>query len=413
MDEITRMAQDARKASLALMSATTKQKNDALKRLSKLLGERKKEIILANALDVKAAMSSLKSQAFIDRLRMTPEIIKGMIESLHQIEKLPDPVGKILEKRTLPTKMLLTKVSVPLGVIGIIYESRPNVTIEAAALCMKSSNASILRGGRDALHSHLFLFELVSEAFEHSLPYNTVQYIKNPEHAAVDALLKQDKYIDVIIPRGGHALIENVTKKSRIPVIRHYQGICHVFIDKDADVTMAIKIAVNAKVQRPATCNAAECFLIHSGAAKDVLPPLAKELARYNVEIRGCDKTRQIITCKEASDKDWDTEFLDLIVAVKIVSSLDEAIGFINTHGSGHSESIVTKNKRAQAIFTTNVDAAAVYVNASTRFTDGFEFGLGAEIGISTQKLHARGPMGLGELTSYKYVVWGFGQVRQ
>ena len=407
------MAQDARKASLALMSATTKQKNDALKRLSKLLGERKKEIILANALDVKAAMSSLKSQAFIDRLRMTPETIKGMIESLHQIEKLPDPVGKILEKRTLPTKMLLTKVSVPLGVIGIIYESRPNVTIEAAALCMKSSNASILRGGRDALHSNLFLFELVSKAFGHSLPPNTVQYIKNPDHAAVDALLKQDKYIDVIIPRGGHALIENVTKKSRIPVIRHYQGICHVFIDKDADVTMAIKIAVNAKVQRPATCNAAECFLIHSGAAKDVLPPLAKELARYNVEIRGCDKTRQIITCKEASDKDWDTEFLDLIVAVKIVSSLDEAIGFINTHGSGHSESIVTKNKRAQAIFTTNVDAAAVYVNASTRFTDGFEFGLGAEIGISTQKLHARGPMGLGELTSYKYVVWGFGQVRQ
>ena len=412
MDEVEIMAQSARKAALEMAAVTTKKKNAALQAVAKALKEKTRSLLEANARDVRLAASAGKNAAFIDRLSITSKTVQGMIESLQQVISLPDPVGIVLEKRTLRSKLLLTKVSVPIGVIGMIYESRPNVTIEAAALCTKSSNACILRGGSDALHSNMFLYGLMKEAFAGLLPTNTVQYLSIPGHEAVDRLLGMDKYIDLIIPRGGYSLIEAVTKKSRIPVLKHYQGICHVYIDKDADVATAITVCVNAKVNRPATCNAAECFLVHSSVAAQVLPLLAKQLEKYHVEIRGCERTKAFIECKRASAKDWDTEFLDLVVAIKIVDSVEEAIDFINLHGTGHSEAIISRKKSTQKLFTQMVDAAAVYVNASTRFTDGFEFGLGAEIGISTQKLHARGPVALKELTSYKYILWGNGQVR-
>ena len=414
-EEIDEIGRRAKESSLVLAKSSEEIRNKALSFISQGIENNISEIISENKKDLKVGEEKGLSSSLLDRLTLDEKRIRRMVDSLMAVIKLPDPLGRILWQTERPNGLIIKKVSVPIGVIGIIYESRPDVTVEASSLCFKSGNAVVLKGGSESLYSNSLLTEIIQEGIgQTGLPKEAVQLIRSKEHLAVDYLLSLDQYLNLIIPRGGEALIEKVVSRSRIPVIKHYKGICHIYIDKEADLEMAINVAYNSKVQRPATCNATETLLVHKNIAQKFLPSFFQKLKEAGVEVRGCPETRKIIPeAREAKEADWSTEYLDLILSIKIVNSLDEAITHINRYGTEHSEAIITKDKERGERFLKEVDAAAVYLNASTRFTDGYEFGLGAEIGISTDKIHARGPMGLNELTSYKYIVFGNGQIRE
>ncbi len=413
--QVTAAVQRAKAAARQLARATTEQKNDALKAMAAALRSHSKRILEANTLDVKAARAAGLSPAMVERLALNDKRIGEMVQSVEAVIGLPDPVGEVLRAWHRPNELEIRKVRVPLGVIGIIYESRPNVTSDCAALCLKSGNAVVLRGGSESFRSNEAIRAALAEALAAAgLPEAAVTTIPTADRAGVDVMLQLDQLIDVIIPRGGEALIQKITASSRIPVIKHAKGVCHVYVDEHADLMMAQTIAMNAKCQRPATCNAMETLLVHERVAKQFLPEALKALQGAGVEIRADRLTRAIVPgLKAASEEDWVTEYLDLVLSVKVVGSLEEAIEHIGRYGSSHSDAIVTRDHGHAERFVREVDSAAVYVNASTRFTDGYQFGLGAEIGISTDRIHARGPMGLEELTTYKYVVYGSGQIRQ
>ncbi len=383
--------------------------------MAEIVRKHQADILSANAHDVTAAKAEGLSAALIDRLTLTQTRLGEMGQSIEAIVALPDPVGEVVKTWQRPNGLEIRKTRVPLGVIGIIYESRPNVTSDCASLCLKSGNAVVLRGGAESFRSNQAIGTALKEALRASgLPEAAVGTIPTADRAGVDVMIRLDQYIDVIIPRGGEALIRKIAETSRIPVIKHAKGVCHVYVDEAADVAMAQTIVLNAKCQRPATCNAMETLLVHERLAEAFLPEIIKHLQEARVEIRGDERTRAAVPgLKAAAEEDWSAEYLDLILSVKVVKSLDEAIEHISRYGSSHSDAIITQDQAHADRFVREVDSAAVYVNASTRFTDGFQFGLGAEIGISTDRLHARGPMGLEELTTYKYVVYGTGQIRQ
>ncbi len=410
---VLNIAKQAKEASYKLSNASTAVKNNALIMMAQALEEMKDEILQGNQLDLENAKKKGLKAALIERLMLNDQRIDGMIKGLLDLVELPDPVGSGTMVRR-PNGLTLLKQRVPLGVVGIIYESRPNVTSDAAGLCIKTGNAVILRGGSEAINSNKAIVKALCKGIEKAgLPTACIQLIEDTSRERVQELFKMRDYVDVLIPRGGEALIKNVVENSQIPVIETGAGNCHVYVDEFADLDMAKSILINAKTNRPSVCNAAETLLVHEKIASDFLPTALDELKKLGVEIRGCEKTLKIYPdAKLANDEDWSTEYLDLILAVKVVSSLDEAIYHINKFGTSHSEAIVTKDYERANQFLARVDAACVYVNASTRFTDGGEFGMGAEIGISTQKLHARGPMGLEELTTVKYLIMGSGQVR-
>ncbi len=411
--QIENIAKQAQVASRVLANVPSTTKNAVLMDMAAALLSNKAVILKANRKDIAASRS--KGKAFIDRLTLNEVRIKQMADGLLDVAKLKDSVGELIRGWDTPNGLRIQKVRSAIGVIAIIYESRPNVTADCIGLCLKSGNSVILRGGRESLNSNLAIFDVLNSVIQqHALPAGSINLIKTREHKAVDILLKLNNYIDVVIPRGGEELIKKVVNSSRIPVIKHYKGICHVFVDEWADLNMAEKICFNAKVQRPGVCNAMECMLVHRDVAIRFLPGMLKKFKEAGVEIRGCDLTRKIAKwVKRATEKDYRTEYLDLILSVKVVGCLDEAISHINNYGSHHSDSIVTEDYTEALKFLKQVDSACVYQNASTRFTDGNQFGMGAEIGISTDKLHARGPMALEELTTYKYMVFGSGQVRQ
>lgn len=371
-------------------------------------------LLRANAQDVAAAEQQGLSPAQVDRLRLTPARLKAAADGLREIAVLPDPVGRVLDSSVRPNGLHVHKVGVPLGVIFFIYEARPNVTVDAAGLCVKAGNAVILRGGKEALHSNTALHQLLQDALRaHDLPPDALQLVPTTDRAAVGHLLQLNEFIDLAIPRGGESLIRRVAEEARMPVLKHYKGNCHVYVDRSADPDMAERILINAKCQRPGVCNAAESLLVHRDVAETFLPRAAAALRERRVELRGCPVTCRLIPeATPATEEDFAAEYLALILSIKVVDNLEEAIGHIARYGSGHTEAIVTNDWTAARRFTTAVDSSAVMVNASTRFNDGFEFGLGAEIGISTDRFHARGPCGLHELTSYKYIVYGDGQVR-
>lgn len=414
--EIKEIAIRARKASLNLSSATTAEKNDALQAIARGIESNRKLLKEENEKDLVMAEQNGLSEAMVDRLRLTHERIDSMVKGLRQLIELPDPVGTVLETKDRPNGLKIHKVRVPVGVIGIIYESRPNVTIDCAGLCLKSGNASILRGGKEAMHSNRAMASIITEALQESpLPDDAVQLIPTTEREALNHLLTMDEYVHCIIPRGGEGLIRFVAEKSRVPVIKHYKGVCNLFIDASADLNMAQKIAVSSKCGRPGVCNAIENLVVEASIAEEFLPRVAKQLTKQGCELIVDDRVGTILndfTTRTATNDDYAEEFLDLRLAIKVVNSLEEAISFVNQYGSGHSESIITSNKKRAESFLNEVDASSVYWNASTRFTDGFEFGLGAEIGISTDRLHARGPMGLEELCTYKYQIIGSGQFK-
>ncbi|HET7057515.1 MAG TPA: glutamate-5-semialdehyde dehydrogenase [Nitrospiraceae bacterium] len=412
---VVELVQKARLSTGRLASLSTTLKNQALVAMADGLVANADDILAANDKDLDAFSSSKDKQAMADRLRLTPERIEAMADGIREIAKLVDPVGQTLNMRRRPNGMQVGRVRVPIGVIGIIYESRPNVTADSAALCLKSGNACVLRGGSEAIHSNTTIAAVLSEAAEKAgVPPGAITFVDRTERDVVVELLKQDQYIDVIIPRGGESLMKTVTEQSRIPVIKHDKGVCHIYIDADADVAMAKSIATNAKVQRPSTCNAMETLLVHQSSARAVLPDLVSELMKSGVEVRGCAKTLSLCPeVKPAHDSDYGQEFLSLILAVKVVKNIEEAMEHIARYGSHHTEAIVTKDYGRAMRFLREVDASAVMVNASTRLNDGNQFGLGAEIGISTTRIHARGPMGLEELTCTKFVVLGSGQIRE
>lgn len=413
------MARAAREASLALANAPTELKNKAILRLAELIEENLENLKRENAKDLEAGEANGLTKAMLNRLELNQKRVKGMVVGARQVADLGDPVGESLETYNHPQGFIIEKVRVPIGVIGIIYESRPNVTVDCAILCLKSGNASILRGGKEAFHTNTALAALVTQALDEAgLPSKAVQFIPTTDRAALNTLLKLNDQLQCIIPRGGEGLIRFVSENSTIPVIKHYDGICTVYVDKAADATMAQSIVVNAKTQYPSVCNAAENLLVHRNVVETLLPKIARGLAEKGVELRGDATSKaallaQGIDCIGASENDWSTEYLDLILSIKVVDSLEEAVGFINTYGSSHSDAIVTSDPETATSFLNGVDSATVYWNVSTRFTDGFEFGLGAEIGISTDRLHARGPMGLRELCSYKYKIAGDGQIKE
>ncbi len=411
--EIEAIAKQALAASRILATLPSSAKNAVLKDMAFALLSKQSVILKANQKDI--AKSPAKNKAFIDRLTLTQETIKQMADSLLDIVKLQDPVGELMRGWDTANGMRIKKVRCPIGVVAIIYESRPNVTSDCIGLCFKSGNSVILRGGSEALNSNLAIFGVLDACLKkHGLPNGAINLIATADRLAVDILLKLNNYIDVVIPRGGEELINKVVKSSRIPVIKHYKGICHVYVDDCADLNMAEKICFNAKVQRPGVCNAMESMLVHRDVAARFLPGMLKKFLDAGVEIRGCAITQKVAKwVKVAQEKDYRTEYLDLILSVKVVDDLDAAIAHINNYGSRHSDSIITDDLGNAERFLKQVDSACVYVNASTRFTDGSQFGMGAEIGISTDKLHARGPMGLEELTSYKYAVFGNGQIRE
>ena len=408
------MARRAKAASQSLASVSTADKNRWLLAAATTLETRTAELLAANAQDIAAAPDYGLNAAAIDRLKLTPARIKSAAAGLRQVAALPDPVGEVREGGVRPNGLQVLKVGVPLGVVFFIYESRPNVTVDAAGLCVKSGNAVILRGGKEAIHSNTALHRLLADELANAgLPADAVQLVPTTDRQAVGHLLSLGELIDLAIPRGGKSLIERVAAEATMPVLKHSDGNCHVYVDAHADLGMAERIVVNAKCQRPGVCNAAESLLVHAAVADTFLPRLGAALAAQRVEIRGCDETRRLIpAAKLATDDDYRTEFLDLIISVKVVPDLDAAVRHINTYGSKHTDAIVTGDLAAARRFAQLVDSSAVMVNASTRFNDGFELGLGAEIGISTDKFHARGPCGLRELTTYKYVVTGDGHIR-
>ncbi|WP_031638464.1 glutamate-5-semialdehyde dehydrogenase, partial [Pseudomonas aeruginosa] len=398
-----------------LARAATAQKNRALLAAADALDAARAELSHANEQDLAAGRANGLEPAMLDRLALTPARIDDMIEGLRQVATLPDPIGEIRDMRYVPSGIQIGKMRVPLGVVGIIYESRPNVTIDAASLCLKSGNATILRGGSEAIHSNQAIARCIQQGLaEAGLPAAAVQVVETTDRAAVGALISMPEYVDVIVPRGGKGLIERISREAKVPVIKHLDGICHVYIDVAADLDKAIRVADNAKTQRYAPCNTMETLLVHAGIAERVLPPLATIYREKGVELRGDAATRALLGADvlEATEEDWRTEYNAPILSIRIVDGLDAAIEHINTYGSQHTDAIITENFSDARRFLAEVDSASVMVNASTRFADGFEYGLGAEIGISTDKLHARGPVGLEGLTSEKYVVFGDGHVR-
>lgn len=415
IEEVEDKARAARDAAQTLATAGAEAKNAALHAMAAALGDNAEAILAANAQDLTAARERGMKEALLERLTLTPKRIAQMQEGLRQVAALPDPVGDVIGGGRRPNGLQITKTRVPLGVVGIIFESRPNVTVDAAALCLKSGNAALLRGGSEAIHSNVALARTLQDAAEGAgLPRASVQLIESTDRAAARRLMTLNGWVDCLIPRGGAGLIKTVVENATVPVIETGTGNCHVYVDKDADFDMAARIVLNAKVQRPSVCNSAETLLVHEKIAATFLPLLGRQLAEKGVELRADASTVALLPgAHEATEQDWYEEYNALILAVRVVPDLESAVAHITQYGSKHSECIVTDDYRAAQAFTDKVDCAAVYVNASTRFTDGFEFGFGAEIGISNQKLHARGPMGLEELTTYKYIVRGDGQIRE
>jgi glutamate-5-semialdehyde dehydrogenase len=412
---MTTVGQQARAAARQMARAETGAKNQALLAIADRLEASADQLRAENRKDLEAGKKNGLSDAMLDRLELTPERIAVMAEGLRQIASLADPVGEISDMQYRPSGIQVGRMRVPLGVIGIIYESRPNVTADAAALCLKSGNATILRGGSEAIHSNQAIAACIQEGLQQAgLPAEAVQVIETTDRAAVGELITMEEYVDVIVPRGGKGLIERISREARVPVIKHLDGICHVYIDDEADFDKALQVAFNSKTQRYGTCNTMETLLVSEGIAAEILPELAGMFAEKGVELRGCKTTCSVISdCKPASEEDWDTEYLAPILSIKVVKDVDEAIDHIETHSSRHTESIVTENYTRARKFMREVDSSSVMVNASTRFADGFEYGLGAEIGISTDKLHARGPVGLEGLTTLKFIVLGDGHIRQ
>lgn len=413
MTALEQMGQKARAAARVLASAGEK-KDRALYRIADAFRKESETIRKANEQDLAAAKQNGMSQSLLDRLTLTPQRLESMAQGVEEVAAQPDPVGLVLEGGRRPNGLMIEKITVPLGVIGMIYEARPNVTGDAAALCLKAGNAVILRGGKEAFHSNQAIANVMRAALaETGLPEDCVQLVQDVSRQSAIEMMELTGYLDVLIPRGGAGLIQSVVKNARVPVIETGVGNCHVYVDKKADISMAASIIENAKTSRPSVCNAIETILVHKDVAEKALPLIAEKLAPHHVELRGCERTRQILPqAVPATEEDWKTEYLDYILAVKVVDNQEEAMAHIAAYGSGHSEAIVTDDYAAAETFLNTVDAAAVYVNASTRFTDGGQFGLGAEIGISTQKLHARGPMGLRQLTTTKFLVRGSGQIR-
>lgn len=414
--EILRMAQRARQASYKMALISSKDKRAALKLMAAALIKDQAYLIKENAKDLAAAAKEGYSKALVERLTLNPKNIKGMAASLIETADLKDPVGELLETIRRPNGLLIKKVRVPLGVVGIIYESRPNVTSDCAGLCLKSGNAAILKGGKEAIYSNKAIFKVLKSALAKTkIPADALSLIESTDRAAVHELLKLDSLVDVIVPRGGEELIRFVAANSKIPVVKHFQGICHVYVSRNADLEMAQSIVINAKTQKPGVCNAMETLLVDRAVAKKFLPEMIVDLQARGVEVRGDQATCALVRngVVKATKEDWTTEYLDLILSVKVVDGLEEAVTHINTYGSHHSDAIITENKKEAQAFLGAVDSACVYVNASTRFTDGYEFGFGSEVGISTDKLHVRGPMALEGLTSYKYKIHGNGQIRQ
>jgi glutamate-5-semialdehyde dehydrogenase len=412
-DRIAEICSEARRAARRLALVDTAAKNDALRMVSKRLRSESARLLDANARDL--AEAGALSAALRDRLTLNPERIEAMAVGIDEVVMLPDPVGESIAAWRRPNGLEIQQIRIPIGVIGIIYESRPNVTADAAALCLKSGNAVVLKGGSEALHSNAAIADLFLESLDEvGLPRTAVQLIRTADRSATRALLRQKESVDVIVPRGGKELIRALEQESEIPVIKHLEGVCQLYVDRAADLDHAVRICINAKAKRPGVCNAIENLLVHREVAAGLLPRLVGVLAAEGVEVRGCPETRRIVpTVAPAAEDDWATEYLDKILAVKVVGSLEEALEFIERYGSGLADAIVTEDYGAARRFVAAVDSAVVFVNASTRFTDGFEFGFGAEIGISTNRLHARGPMGLRELTTYKYLVYGCGQIRE
>ncbi|MFT6188537.1 MAG: glutamate-5-semialdehyde dehydrogenase [Oleispira sp.] len=409
------LGQQARKASRAMARATTGVKNQALLNIAQQIEASREALKVANAKDMVRGEENGLDAALLDRLELTDGRIDTMLEGLKQVAGLADPVGGITDLNYRPSGIQVGKMRVPLGVIGIIYESRPNVTIEAASLCLKSGNATILRGGSEAIESNQALALCIAKGLEDAgLPAQAVQVVETTDRAAVGELITMPEYVDVIVPRGGKGLIERVSRDAKVTVIKHLDGICHVYIDEEADLAKATNIAINSKTHRYGTCNTMETLLVHENIAERILPDLASAYIAIGVELRGCEKTMALLsTAVAATEEDWDTEYLAPILSIKIVADLDEAIDHINTHGSHHTDTIVSENYTKSRRFLVEVDSSSVMINASTRFADGFEYGLGAEIGISTDKIHARGPVGLDGLTSQKYVVLGDGEIRK
>ncbi len=414
MYDIKAVCEKAKKASRIIARTGIEEKNKALLMVADALCSRKNEIIKGNKIDVSNAEDNNMSPALMDRLKLTDERIEGIAEGVRQVAALEDPVGEVLSMKKRPNGLLVGQVRVPMGVIGIIYESRPNVTIDTFALCFKAGNAVVLRGGSDCIHSNLALVKIVKDALiEAGIDPDVISLVEDTDREIVNQMMKMNQYLDLLIPRGGAGLINNVIQNATVPVIQTGTGNCHIYVDKYADLDMAVKIIRNAKLQRLGVCNAAESLVIHSDVAEDVIPLIAADLASDGCEIRGDERSQSISNIiVPANEEDYGTEYLAKIISAKVVDSLDEAIEHINKYSTGHSEAIITEDYNSSQRFLNEVDSACVYVNASTRFTDGFEFGFGAEIGISTQKLHARGPMGLTALTSTKYIVYGNGQIR-
>jgi glutamate-5-semialdehyde dehydrogenase len=409
-ESILQMGRQARAAAYRLAQLSSDEKNAILRAMASSIRANAAALMQANDKDLAAGVEKGLSAAMLDRLRLDEARIEAMAAGIDQVATLPDPVGQVMDAWERPNGIRIEQVRVPIGTIGIIYESRPNVTADAAALCFKTGNATILRGGSEAIHSNRAIAAALASA---GAPEHAIQLIPFTDRESVAALAQMDKWLDLIIPRGGKGLIETVVSLARMPVIKHYDGICHLFVDQAADLDMAVKLTVDAKTQKCGVCNALETLLVHEAVAAKFLPMVASALRAKKVELRGCDKTRAILSdCIPATDEDWDTEYLDLILSIKVVSSIDEAIDHINTHGSHHTDTIVTADQAAADRFLRSVDSACVFHNVSNRFADGGEFGFGAEIGISTDKLHARGPMGLRELTSYQYRVRGNGQTK-
>ena len=389
------------------------ERKNILNNIALLLNERRQEIINVNKIDIENADKSGLSSAMIDRLRLTDKEIDGTIKAVNEISMQNEVIGDVIGGSTRPNGLKIRKVRVPLGVVGIIYESRPNVTIDSAALCIKSGNGAVLRGGKEAINSNKILAEIIAKSLEIAgFSKDVIYFIDDTDRNIIKEMAQAKGLIDVIIPRGGDGLINFVVENARIPVIMHDKGVCHVFIDESAEYQQALSITFNAKVQRPSACNAMETLLVHKNIAPSILPDIAEMLQEVDVDLRGCEETLKYVDCRPAIEEDYYTEYHDMILSIKVVENIDEAVAHINKYGSGHSEAIVTKDYNSAEKFLNEVDAAAVYVNASTRFTDGGEFGLGAEIGISTQKLHVRGPMGAADLTTTKYLIYGSGQLR-